>query len=419
MAVKERPPTAAAPGRRAAYEALLDWSRLGRHADETLADALAEGVEDSRDRAFARELFFGVLRNQRALDFWIAHLVQRPPEDGPRRILQLGLYQLLILHTPAHAALHDTVELAHLRKRSFINGVLRQANRQAARLQEMLSLQPPPVRYSHPDFLYDRWSDHFGREATMKLLEWDNLPAPIYVRLQGDEAHIHHLLEKFPDLTPTRHSRVFQTATIPAGLLEGADAYVQDPSTLPVCEALQPQPGERILDACAAPGGKSLYLAHLAGDRAEVLAADSAGARIVRLRRNIERLQARSISIRQIDWEREIPDDLGLFDKILLDAPCSNTGVLRRRVDARWQLGPDSFRRWAGRQLGLLEAVAPLLKPGGRLAYSTCSLDREENQEVVQEFLAGSEGRFELESERVIRPDLDGMDGAYYAILRR
>jgi len=416
MAVKEWPPTQAAPGRRAAYEALLDWSRLGRHADETLADALAEGVEDARDRAFARELFFGVLRNQRALDFWIAHLVQRPPEDGPRRILQLGLYQLLILHTPAHAALHDTVELAQPRKRGFINGVLRQANRQSERLREMLALQPPPVRYSHPDFLYDRWCEQFGREAAMRLLEWDNKPAPVYVRLQGNTEA---LLASFPELSATRFPNLFQAASLPVEIMQSPHAYVQDPSTLAVCEALQPQPGDRILDACAAPGGKTLYLAHLARDQAAVLAADSAASRIARLRQNVERLQAASISIRQIDWEHEIPDDLGLFDKILLDAPCSNSGVLRRRVDARWQLGPDSFRRWAGKQFGLLEAVAPLLKPGGRLAYSTCSLDQAENEAVVREFLKECGENFRLESERTIRPDLDDMDGAYFAILSR
>jgi len=397
----------------------MSWSRSPEaHADELLQAALPETAMPARDRAFARELFFGVLRHLRALDFWITKLTQRPPEDGPRRVLQLGLYQLLLINTPAHAALHATVELAHPRKRGFINAVLRQASREHAQLLEALKLQPPPIRNSHPDFLYQRWLEQFGSAETLRLMEWNNQPAPIYVRLHnvGDQAGAY--AAGFDELKPTEHPLVFRASHLPSALIESAHAYVQDPSTLAVCEALAPRPGDRILDACAAPGGKSIYLEELASAQAEIVAAESQGYRLARMRENLKRLKTGTIQLRQIDWLEEPPADLGVFDKILIDAPCSNSGVLRRRVDARWRLEETSFAEWAEIQGMLLRKIAPYLRDGGRLAYSTCSIDPEENEEVVRAFIQGNP-RFECLEQRSIRPDIDGVDGAYYAILTK
>jgi len=203
--------------------------------------------------------------------------------------------------------------------------------------------------------------------------------------------------------------------------LQRGDCYIQDPSTTAACELLNPQPEESVLDACAAPGGKSALLAQLMQNRGRLVATDRDAARVEMLRSNLDRLGVTIAQTIRHDWRANIIDHLrpASFDRILIDAPCTNTGVMRRRVDLRWRLQADDFHRLPNEQLAIIRAVVPLLKPGGRLVYSTCSIEAEENEQVVERALR--EFPFlQLEDQRSVLPFQHHFDGAYAAsFLRR
>jgi len=208
----------------------------------------------------------------------------------------------------------------------------------------------------------------------------------------------------------------------PADALAIGDCYVQDPSTAIACQLLDPKPNEKILDACAAPGGKTGYIAQLMENRGSIVASDREPQRLHLLEENLARLGGQVARIVRQDWTKQpISKEVSQtapFDRILIDAPCSNTGVMRRRVDARWRLKPADFSRMQARQIQIARAVIPLLKPAGVLVYSTCSLEREENEDVVQALLREM-SILRLEEERFSLPFRDNFDGAYAARLCR
>jgi len=191
--------------------------------------------------------------------------------------------------------------------------------------------------------------------------------------------------------------------------------YVQDPSTLLAVRELDPQPGERVLDLCAAPGGKTVMAAQQMQDTGEIVAEDSDNDRLERVRQNAQRLGATCIRLAKVQERKSIAS--GLFDRVLVDAPCSNTGVMRRRVELRWRIQSAEVRRLSELQLALLQQAAQRVKPGGVLVYSTCSLEPEENGAVMKRFVEATPGAA-LESERELTPINDGVDGAYVARLR-
>ena len=207
----------------------------------------------------------------------------------------------------------------------------------------------------------------------------------------------------------------------PATALRVGDCYLQDPSTAIACELLRPAAGENVLDACAAPGGKAAYLAEMMRNEGTLVVADQNEARLERLRENLARLGVTNAHTLRCNWTDENSVRAAAlaeqsFDGILIDAPCTNTGVMRRRVDVRWRLQPAEFSRMPRQQLTILEAVAPLLKPGGSLVYSTCSLEPEENEAVVAAFQrVQSAMRFTARAESL--PFRDAIDGAFAARL--
>jgi 16S rRNA (cytosine967-C5)-methyltransferase len=210
-----------------------------------------------------------------------------------------------------------------------------------------------------------------------------------------------------------------KVAELPPAWLSGGLVYVQDPSTLLACDLLDPQPGETVLDACAAPGGKTSYLAELMRNEGRIVAADLWESRLARLRENMARLGVRNVEPLVLDGmlaDSALPD--ASFDRVLIDAPCSNTGVIRRRVDVRWRLTEEDFIRMPEQQLALLRRIAPLVRPGGTLVYSTCSLEAEENEQVVERACAEIPGLRFLESRRAL-PFVDGVDGAFAAKFTR
>jgi 16S rRNA (cytosine967-C5)-methyltransferase len=409
--------------RQIALKALRLWRREKRFADSIISGVFANTELTSSDRAFALELFYGVLRNLTLLDFWISCLRASRVERDLRDILRLGLYQLFLLKTAEHAAVHETVSLVPKRQRTIINAMLRAATRQRSALVARAEAQPLFVRTSHPQFLVERWQQHFGAEHANELCEWNNLPAPVYSRINLLRIDRAEFLRTYPESRPVPNNPNFvEVNSLLSDALERGHCYIQDPSTTLACQVLDPKPGEKILDACAAPGGKTGYAAQLMENLGTIVACDRDAERLETLKQNMARLGVRVVQILRHDWSRgRVPAEIASvapFDRILIDAPCSNTGVMRRRVDLKWRLRRTDFDRMQQRQIEIIRALIPLLKPKGALVYSTCSLELEENEKVVRRMLAEPPA-LRLEAERDSLPFRDGFDGAFAARLIR
>jgi len=413
---------AEASARRVALAALKTWRKKSEFADAIISHLLSKTVLGSADRAFAIELFCGVLRNLKLLDFWISKLRDARIDVDLRDVLRLGLYQLFIARTPEHAAVYETVEVAPKRQRSIVNGILRSAARRRRELQDNANSQALDIRFSHPKFLIDRWKAQFREEATNALCDWNNRPPPIYARINQLKIDRQTFLERYRDARSLSDVSNFVELSSPIEALKQGDCYVQDPSTAIPCELLQPKPGEKILDACAAPGGKTGYLAELMDNKGLIMACDHDPDRLRLVEENLARLTLRIAKVVRHDWTKaRIPDEIrreAPFDRILIDAPCSNTGVMRRRVDVRWRLKPGDFVRMQTRQIEIVRAVVPLLKPDGVFVYSTCSLEHEENEGAVKRLLA-TMSILELAEEQHSLPFRDNFDGAFAARLHR
>ena len=411
-----------ASARRVALAALKTWRRKKHFADAIISDLLSYSTLASADRAFAVELFYGGLRNITLLDFWIGALRPARIDVDLRDLLRLGLYQLFVAKTPEHAAVYETVALASKRHRPVVNGILRSATRRRRELLTKAESQPLDVRFSHPKFLIERWQKQFGDEPTKSLCEWNNRAPSIYARINQLKIDRQTFLERYREARSLPDVLNFVELPAPSEALNQGDCYVKDPSTAIACELSQPKPGERILDACAAPGGKTSCLAELMKNEGVIVACDRDPARLRLLEQNLSRLDVRIAKIVRHDWTKDrIPEQIrsaGPFDRILIDAPCSNTGVMRRRVDVRWRLKPGDFARMQAHQIEITRTVLELVRPGGILVYSTCSLEREENEQVVQRLLQ-TMSILQLEEERRSFPFRDHFDGAYVARLRR
>src|SRR2546430_9719985 len=407
--------------RETALAALRLWRQERCFADSIISGLFAKAQLTASDRGFALELFYGVLRNLTLLNFWIGCLRASRIETNVREILRLGLYQVLILKTPEYAAVHETVALAPQKQRPIINAILRAATRQRSELLARADAQPLSVRTSHPQFLVERWREHFGADQAEELCKWNNAPPRIYGRINRLKIDPGTFLQLYPDSHPVSDNSDFvQLNSLPAAALESGHCYIQDPSTVVACELLDPKPGEKILDTCAAPGGKTTYLAQLMQDRGTIIACDRDAQRLQIVNDNVARLGATIIYAVHHDWLREdLPRgtaSIEPFDRVLVDAPCTNTGVMRRRIDVRWRLQPADFSRMADEQFTITCAALRLVKSGGVLVYSTCSLEPEENQRVVRRLLSELLG-LSLEAERGLLPFSDGFDGAFAAKL--
>ena len=435
--------------RRAAVSALRAWSKGRDYADSLIERHAQRQQLSKQDRALLNAIVLGVIRHRRLLDHWIAALRRGKLDHETRDILRVGLAQLLILNLPDHAAVFESVELGRAPVRGLLNAVLRRATKQRSSLLAGRDAARPPLRHSHPDWLANRWSDAFGKSEASALMEWNNQPAPTYARLNplsprsagslpavasGEgrvppvssselpaEASSEGVLppasssENSPPLPP---GFILLEGPPPTDLLAAGAIYIQDPSTRHCVELLNPQPAERILDACAAPGGKAFLIAATRGSAEGLVCTDSNQKRLPRLRENLDRLHCGAAEIAVHDWTTPAPAEWHqAFDAILLDVPCSNTGVLRRRVDARWRLQPEDIDQLVKLQRAIVENALPCLKPGGRLIYSTCSIEDQENQQQVDSILA-AHPELSLTDTRQILPHRDHFDGAFAAVIQ-
>ena len=418
----------AAP-RLAAAGILSRWQASGRFPDHEI-----EAVRSQR--ALVTEMVYGTVRLYRRLEALRAALVPRAPARDLDVVLLLGLYQVLYMdRIPPHALVHETVEAAKqvggAPGARLVNAVLRRALRERDGLLETVNRLPIGPRLSHPDLLIERWTAAFGGEDMARLCEWNNRRPDVALYVRGGASSLIALARaRGVDLSPhpaDPESFVVLPRGIPVteapGFTEGA-FMVQDPATLECIRLLDVRPGQLVLDLCAAPGGKTIQLADALAGTGRLIAADLHADRLAPLRENLARTGHRAeVRLADASDPRGLRKALGLADaehadRILLDVPCTNTGVLQRRADARWRFTTSRLRTLVRTQRRILDAAAPLLRPGGTLVYSTCSLEAEENEDILRGWTA-EHADFRLAEERRRFPPRDRCDGAYAARLVR
>ncbi|MCX6838195.1 MAG: methyltransferase domain-containing protein [Verrucomicrobia bacterium] len=404
-----RPRQPAVPIRGMALDVLGEWSGGERFAADLMDHLQRDNSLSLPDAAFLRDIVLTTLRNLSLLDHWIAVITEDKHLDHRSRWgLRIGLCQVLILKVSEYAAVNETVA-ATGRARSLINAVLRRACRESAELLAMVEGLPLETRTSHPKWLIEHWLGLFGEAKTTALCDWNQVPAPICARINRLYPHLDAPPEDF-----------IVCDHLPREELSVGKVYMQDPSTAIAPRLLAPQPGHRVLDACAAPGGKTALLAQLMENQGEIIACDVSPGRLRRLDGNLHRLHVANARIEEHDWsDPQIPAFAKPgFDRILLDVPCSNTGVMRRRVDVRWRLQPDDITAQVQTQTQLLKNCLRVLKPGGILVYSTCSIEPAENEQLVASVLESTPGFEPVKLRHSFPPD-DQMDGAFAAAIRR
>jgi 16S rRNA (cytosine967-C5)-methyltransferase len=396
--VRTTPLATVTPARRAAHAVVLRVLDQGAYADRALHGE-AQGLHP-RERAFAKQLAFGTVQRRLTLDHVIAQYAKGQLEPRVRAALELGLFQLLFLDGVAeHAAIGEAVELAKpSRGHRVVNAVLRRVQREGVELPSDATPEGAAIRHSHPEWLVRMWWDALGGEETRALLQADNEPAENALRV--------NTLVDF-DLSDVPGRREGEAIVIDGpfdafahpGFAAGAFTPQSRASQL-VAPALDPQPGERVLDLCAAPGGKTTHIAALMRGEGAVVAVERHEGRARALRRTCERMHARNVRVVTAD-AATFADDEG-YDRVLLDPPCSGLGTLRSHPDLRWRVRPQDLPRLARLQDEMLDAARRNLRAGGVLVYSICTISPQEER---------------VADAAAIRtlPHRDGTDGFYIA----
>ena len=422
---------------------------LGRTRGKTFLNEVLQQAFNRRGfpsalRAAAVELASGVVRRRITLDHLIARFADRPIGKIDRRlldVLRIAVYEILFVEkVPARASVSEAVALTKKRVRTefagFTNAVLRELTRALKPGVPVTSdrdLFPDPdteaVGYlstagGMPGWLVERWLRNFNRDEVFQLVNASNVKPPVTVRVNTLKTRRETLAEALREVgvgtspgSAEESLRIDSAVALTSlDLFKAGAFYIQDESAMLAARMLSPRAGERVLDLCAAPGGKTTHLAELSSDRAEIVAVDSSESRLRRVEENARRLGIRSI--RTCTGDAREPDEtlVQAFDAVLADVPCSNTGVLRRRVEARHRLREDAVTGLAGVQAELLRAALRASRPGGRVVYSTCSIEPEENRELVRDVLDDAPD-WKLDAETTCLPRVNGPDGGYAARL--
>ncbi len=444
--------------RELAFVVLCSGGEDTEFAAQRLEQAAADQVVTPADRRLATELIYGVIRRAATLDAILKEYVRRGQQQVEPElwmILRLGAYQLVLLDgIPPHAAVHETVELSRRVGRGgwpgFVNGTLRGvsqlvtpertshpaadavplANGQFGKFSKTIFPDPHmhpgeyfAAAYSFPDWIAKRWARIFPPEELFRLGTWFNLPAHLSLRIN----RLRTTRDEYLGLLAERGIAARPGSVAESIQLEGsvrvddlphfAEGWVtiQDESSMAASLLMNPQPSERLLDLCAAPGGKTTHLAELQGDQGKIVAVDVQAERLAVVTANASRLQLKSIRT-QLMSKEAMDAPTGYFDGVLVDVPCSNTGVLGKRPEARWRITPYDLAELPKLQRKLLNLALDRVRPGGRVVYSTCSIEPVENRQVIDHCLE-NRPNVSLAEERHHVPGQPA-DGGYQALLR-
>lgn len=441
--------------RELALDILLRIETEQAYSNLALNQVLRSHSLSRSDAALVTELVYGTIQRKNTLDFCISrYLSGRPDKLAPwvLQLLRLGFYQIAYLdRIPPHAAVNESVAIAgkrgHQGIKGLVNAVLRRALREPDRMripEELPPAEAMALAHSHPEWLVKRWIREFGEEKAKGICEANNVPPKPSIRVNRLRAEREAVLEELQkDGVSARLSELSRDGIVIDGgnpaehpLFARGFFTIQDESSMLVADMLDPKPGMTVLDCCAAPGGKTTHLAERMSDQGTIRAYDLHPHKVGLIRQQAERLGLQSIRADAGD-AADLPDRHGpeSFDRILLDAPCTGFGVIRRKPDLKWAKRESDVAAICALQGKLLDAAAGLLKPGGILVYSTCTLEREENEEQVKRFLErhpefvpdeAAAGRLPALSASFAEPGLlrifpqdYGTDGFFIAALRK
>jgi 16S rRNA (cytosine967-C5)-methyltransferase len=445
-----------------ALEVLNQFDKVASSEHTYVSAILNPLLGQTNEKQRTTDLVFGTIRNRFAIDTIIVKLTDCSPERIPKKIhniIRIGAYELIYCPTTAQYAIVDKAtesasKIAGQKQVGFVNAILREITRHIADRQMPLSqadaekilpqtvdtgckfdcqILPDPraapvdyfsAAFSVPKWLITNWLNEYGLEKTRQICFASNRRPSVYIRPNPLKTTFEQLAELFRDadiefeITPDKSMIKIKSPHAITELPGFSDGLftIQDPSAAQPVKLLNPQPEWKILDLCAAPGTKTMQLAELTADKARIFATDISCARLKRVRENISRLGVKSVTI--IDHENI--SGAAPFDAMLLDVPCSNTGVLSKRPEVRYRIKPQSLKAIAKIQMELLQSTASLLKPKGKICYSTCSIQRDENDLFVKDFLATNPD-FKVQTELLTLPATDDFDcdGAYAAIIIR
>lgn len=443
-------------GREFALKVLFQVNEEGAYANIALDKAFADyTLHDSRDRGLATELVYGCVKYRGHLDWIInqfAKIKVKKMAPWIRNIIRLGLYQIIYLDkVPVSAAVNESVKLAkkygHQGTVKFVNGILRNIERNKTNINYPSPKKAPleyiSIRYSFPNWMIKGWLKDYGFEDTIKMCQYFNEPAPLWIRtntlkISRDELMAHlaakdiQCVESLKSPDGIRIENNLEVAKI-TGFKEGFFT-VQDESSMLVSQILDPQPGQTILDVCSGPGGKTSHLAQLMNNKGLIRAFDVHPHRLKLIEETCERLGITNVVTEVADARKLTTKVSAPVDGVLVDAPCSGLGVLGRRPDARWRKRQEDILDLQRIQKDILKETARLVKSGGTLVYSTCTITQEENQDVIESFLAqNSDFYLDNKIERFLPsqasgnskgwiqflPFKDQMDGFFIARLKR
>lgn len=438
--------------RAAAVRVLYEVWEKGAYANVALVQEIRRAALSGMDRRFATELVYGAVKAGETLDWILRRYVTRPLKKMDpmiRNILRLGLYQIFYMDkVPPSAACNESVELAkkysHAGAAKFVNAVLRTAVREPERARfpegQGKNAEHLALRACHPLWMVKRWIQDFGYEEAEALCRFDNEQPPLSLRTNTLQGTREELLERLQQngvtaepsrwapegVLCTAHGSLDDLASLQQGFCQ-----VQDESSMLVAHVLQPLSGEFIIDACSAPGGKTTHIAALMENQGHIVAGDVHDHKLQRIQENAARLGIDIIETKCLDARKLGAVYPEQADRVLVDAPCSGLGVLRRKPDARWNKAPEALKELPKLQRDILEGAAAAVKPGGVLVYSTCTILAEENQDVVEAFLSRHQ-EFSLETAGAflpvprpgvvmvqLYPQRDGTDGFFIARMKK
>jgi 16S rRNA (cytosine967-C5)-methyltransferase len=439
--------------REVALETLLAIEKNQAYSNLLLNKMIEKYQLSSKDVGLLTEIVYGTIQRRDTLDYYLRPFLKKANklEVWVKVLLRLSLYQMLYLdRVPDRAAIYEAVEIAKRRGHkgiaSMVNGVLRAIQREGVPSLEEIAdrVERLAVETSHPLWLVRRWVEQFGFEEARKMCETNLLPPEQTARINISRITVNEAIDRLreegievtcgnvvPEAVKSKKGNLAHTTTYKEGYLT-----IQDESSMLVAKALGVKENERILDSCAAPGGKSTHIAELMYNTGQVISLDIHDHKINLIQEQAERLQLHNIDAQVLD-SRKVMERFAeeTFDKILVDAPCSGFGVLRRKPDIKYAKKENDIFELSKVQRDILEAVAPLLKKGGTLVYSTCTIDEEENEKIIEEFLR-RHPEFEIDEtmrerlpEKVkpyvkngqlqILPHYFGTDGFFIAALRK